>query len=133
LVSQIKEKRLVPFAVNINRGAVHLSERIDELLDITKIELGLIQLNYNTIDLNGLLTDIVDYFKSEAVMNSINLNLDMPESLSQIRADERRIRQVIFNLLNNAFKYTNRGGSITIKAEENNERVFIEITDTDVE
>ncbi len=130
LVQQIKDESLLKFARNINRGALHLSTRIDELVDLAKIELGLIKITCNPVNLNKLLTDIMDYSRPEASMNGQTLVLDIPDNMSRVLADEVRIKQVIFNLLNNAFKYTNRGGTITIKAEEKDGGVVIEVIDT---
>ena len=130
LVSQIKEENLLPFAINVNRGAIHLSTRIDELLELAKMELGLNRIKCNSFNFQKLLTDIVEYSKPEASMNGQTLILDLPDYIPQIWADEGRIKQVIFNLLNNAFKYTNRGGTITIKAKEKNEGIAVEVTDT---
>jgi signal transduction histidine kinase len=117
-------------AQNINQGAYNLNQRIDELLDLARGEVGMLHLNPNPVNSGKLLRGIVDSVKPLARKNNLALNAELPPSLPTIQADEDRLRQVVLNLLNNAFKFTPAGGSVTVKASTDGPYLVVAVQDT---
>lgn len=117
-------------AQNISQGAYNLNQRIDELLDLARGEVGMLHLNPESVDSGRLLRSIVDSVKPLARKNRHILNAELPSSLPVIQADKDRLRQVVLNLLNNAFKFTPAGGSITVKARKDKAYLVVEVQDT---
>ncbi|MBL7125830.1 MAG: PAS domain S-box protein [Dehalococcoidales bacterium] len=117
-------------AQNINQGAYNLNQRIDELLDLARGEVGMLRVNPESMDSGQLLRNIVDNVKPLARKNGHLLHAELPPSLPVIQADEDRLRQVVLNLLNNAFKFTPAGGSITVRARKKEAYLMVEIEDT---
>lgn len=130
LLEELKEKPLLGFVQNIYRGASNLNQRIDELLDLAKGEIGMLQLNPEPVDPMQLLQMIVNNMTPVALRNGQSLSLELPSSLSAVWADEERLRQVVLNLLNNAFKFTPAGGEIILRAKEDGTNLIIEVQDT---
>ncbi len=129
LVSSIREEPLLSFARSINTSAINLSDKIDILLDIARMEVGILQLEYSSVDIQGLLLEIYKNTKIEAEKNELNLLLEIDPDLPVIQCDEERIKQAILNLLNNAFKYTPRNGTVVIKAKKT-QNIIISVIDT---
>ena len=130
LVSELKEEPWTSIAQNIYRGAANLNNRIDELLDLAKGEIGMLQVNPRSLDPLPLLRGIADDMKVVTSSNGQSLRLSLPPSLPPLWADEERLRQVILNLLINASKFTPEGGKITLKAKEKDSSLVVEIQDT---
>ncbi len=130
LTNELTEEPLLSLARNVSRGATNLNNRIDELIDLTKGEIGILKLNIKTIDLSQLLGEVADYVSPIAVRQGQSLVKDWPSSLPLVRADVVRLRQVILNLLNNALRYTPEGGMITLRAREEDNDLIVEVQDT---
>ncbi|MBI4180378.1 MAG: PAS domain-containing sensor histidine kinase, partial [Chloroflexi bacterium] len=110
LVSELHEEPYLSIARNINRGAGNLNKRIDELLDLARIEIGILKVYLNPVDPLPLLRGIADDMTALVSSNGQTLLLDLPSSLAPVWADEERLRQVVLNLLINASKFTPEGG-----------------------
>ncbi|WP_085026690.1 ATP-binding protein [Ensifer aridi] len=94
----------------IKRSADHLSGLIDGLLDISKIEAGKLQVYSNEINIHDFLDQIVDMFRPQAQAKGLAFEHNRAASLPQyVRTDEKRLRQILVNLLSNALKFTERG------------------------
>ncbi len=132
LLEEIKQSGLLrELAQNINQGAYNLNQRIDELLDLARGEVGMLHLNLGAVDSRQLLRNIVASVRPLARKNKLKLNAELPPSLPVVEADEERLRQVVLNLLNNAIKFTPAGGSITVRAREKEEAyLVVEVQDT---
>ncbi len=94
----------------------HLSAVINSVLDLSKIEAGKIELFIEPFDCRGFLEEIVATVQPLVERGSNVLELDFPEDLGMINADQTRLRQVLFNLLSNAAKFT-QGGEIRLEAQ----------------
>jgi len=129
LISELRDERLCNLATNIRRGANNLNVRINELLDIEKSEIGILELNPESVDLLHVVRETVDSVAPMAVRRGQSLNLDVPNSLPWIQADESRIEQVLLNLLNNAIQYTQQDGMIRVKVRTVGDGVLIEVQD----
>jgi len=100
----------------IERSGSHLLELINDILDLAKIEAGQIELDRRSTSVNALCQTSLVFIKQQAFKKRIHLNLDLPANLPQLEVDERRIRQVLINLLNNAVKFTPESGTITLSS-----------------
>lgn len=103
----------------IENESIRLSNMVEDLLDFSKFSIGKIKLNITSIDLTSFLTNIVKYVEPRAVRQNITLKTDFPESSTIIEADEKRIKQVLFNLLDNSMKNTPMKGEIVIGYQVN--------------
>jgi signal transduction histidine kinase/CheY-like chemotaxis protein/purine-cytosine permease-like protein len=94
----------------IRRSAEHLANLIDGLLDISKIEGGLLKLNRDKVQLQDFLDQIVNMFRLQAAAKGIEFRTQWPANLpAYVHTDQKRLRQILINLLSNAIKYTQRG------------------------
>ncbi|MBE7381467.1 MAG: PAS domain S-box protein [Leptolyngbya sp. SIO1E4] len=100
----------------IERSGSHLLELINDILDVAKIEAGQIELDCIPVALEPLCTSSLVFIKQQALKKRIQLKLELSAHLPDLSIDERRIRQVLINLLNNAVKFTSEEGHITLKA-----------------
>ncbi|MCX6012700.1 MAG: PAS domain-containing sensor histidine kinase [Chloroflexi bacterium] len=117
-------------ANNIFRGVNSLNSRIDELLDLAKGELKILQLKRTSVNLSLLLQNIFDEMKVMFEDKGVYLVNKVPQSLPLIQADETRLRQVIQNLINNAYKWTPVGGSVILKAGVKEHHIVVQVQDT---
>jgi len=109
-----------------------LKKIIEDLLDMSRIEQGTLRLHYSLVNLNELLVSSSDFFKKLALEKDINLRYDIPEDEVNIFIDAGRITQVVNNLINNAIKFTEQGGTIRIELKIMETRVRIGVLDTGV-
>ena len=101
----------------IRRSAEHMTSLIDGLLDISKIENGLLRLNRDVVQLPEFLDQIVDMFRPHAGAKGIEFRYSRPPNLpAYVYTDQKRLRQILINLLSNAVKYTEKGFvSLTVR------------------
>lgn len=93
----------------ISRAGKHLLKLINDILDLSKIEAGKMELHVETFDLGAVINDCVDMAGSLATPNNNKIEVRLPDNLPPMTSDVTRVRQVIFNLLSNACKFTENG------------------------
>jgi PAS domain S-box-containing protein len=98
----------------IERSGNHLLELINDILDLSKIEAGQMQLDCIPVTINQLCQSSLAFIKQQAFQKQIQLHVQIQPNLPDLLVDERRIRQVLINLLNNAVKFTLEGGTVTL-------------------
>lgn len=130
LLEELKEEPALSLVRSISKGAHNLNQRIDELLDLARGEVGMLKLNPGPVDPAPLLQEITHHTLPVAQRNSQSLDLELPASLPLVWADEERLRQIVLNLINNAFKFTPAGGNITLRARKDGRNLVIEVQDT---
>jgi len=94
----------------------HLLSLINDILDLSKVEAGKLALEVTDVDLRMLLERSLTMFKEKALKHRIQLSVDIDGIPGTIQADERKLKQVLYNLLANAVKFTPEGGSVTLSA-----------------
>ncbi|MEA5622237.1 response regulator [Nostoc sp. UHCC 0251] len=99
----------------IERSGRHLLELINDILDLSKIESGKLELQLSDISVRSLCDASLALVKQMALKKNIRLSIHVSENLDSIQVDDRRLRQVLINLLSNAVKFTPEGGSVTLK------------------
>ena len=129
LASELKEEPLLSLARNISRGASNLNSRIDELLDLAKGEIGMLQLKTEPLDALQLFREVVEYVSPVASSRGQSLITELPDSLPLVKADKVRLRQIVLNLLNNALNFTPEGGRISLRAGQKDASLVVEVED----
>jgi two-component system CheB/CheR fusion protein len=89
---------------------------IDDLLDLTRVSKGKLQLNFDTVDLNGVVNSAVEICAVDLVGKRLGTSLDLRATRHLVRGDAARLQQVFWNLIKNAIKFTPPGGHITVHA-----------------
>ncbi|HEB26414.1 MAG TPA: GAF domain-containing protein [Porticoccus sp.] len=132
--SNISNEEAQGYIKEIMWAGYHLLDLINEVLDLSRIEAGHLDLQIESIPLNQVLTEcLTQVDASLADQHNITLVNHIDDPGLTILADSRRIRQIFINLLSNAVKYNNEGGSVAIKTEPAGEdRLRIVITDTGI-
>ncbi len=118
------------YVQDIVSGSHTLKDLINNILDLSLVESGALRLELQRIDLHALLTGVAATARDMAAKVGLELKVDCAEDAGQFLGDERRIQQVVFNLLSNAFKYTPSGGTITLSGAIAGEDVQIAVADT---
>jgi len=111
----------------------HLLSLINDILDLSKIEAGKMELGLESVDIGSLLVNSLSIVKEKAHAHQIHLDLQCAENLGSIAADARKLKQVVYNLLSNAVKFTADGGRVILAARQVMEsgKNFLEISVTD--
>jgi GAF domain-containing protein len=117
---------------DIYASGTHLLSLINDILDLSKIEAGRMELELADFHLPTALDNALTLVRERAGRRSIALHTSIDERLGEVRADERKIRQVVLNLLSNAIKFTPEGGSIEIRAVPKDGSVEVSVSDTGV-
>lgn len=119
----------------IGRAGRHLLQLINEILDLSKIEAGKLELNYEQVELALLIRDVVGEAESLAQKNNNKLLVECHIDLGVIRTDPTRLRQIVLNLLSNACKFTQNGTvslDVSRIADGNDDRILIRVADTGI-
>ncbi|HUV90045.1 MAG TPA: HAMP domain-containing sensor histidine kinase [Anaerolineae bacterium] len=106
-------------------------ELIDDVLDMSQIEAGRMRVEREPVGLRDVVFEALDMVRPLVRENEIELGADVPEDLPAVLVDRARVQQVLLNLLNNARRFTERGG-ITVQAALEGERVRVTVADTGV-
>lgn len=100
----------------IQAAAEDLAKTIDDILDFAAIEADTIDLELGDVDVFPLLDETLEHVSGKAAENNIELAFDCPEDIGMIRADEKRIKQIVYNMLANALRFTKPGGRVELGA-----------------
>ena len=122
------------YVVEIVDSGKHLLSLINDILDLSKIEAGKMELDFSEVKIADLLQNSLVMIKEKALDHNISLDLQIAENVDgmKIKADERRLKQVMFNLLSNSAKFTPDGGAITISARKEEKGLTISVSDTGI-
>jgi signal transduction histidine kinase len=111
------DERYAAYAADINRSGVHLLEVINDILDISRIEAGTVELNEEAFEPARVIKSCIDLVRDRAKDGGIDIELDAPDELPPLKADQGKLKQILSNLLSNALKFTPSGGRITVSAQ----------------
>jgi signal transduction histidine kinase len=117
---------------DIYASGTHLLSLINDILDLSKIEAGRMELELTDFDLPTALDNALMLVRERAGRRTITLQMSVDERVGEVRADERKIRQVVLNLLSNAIKFTPEGGRIEVGAVPKEGFVEVSVSDTGV-
>jgi signal transduction histidine kinase len=131
MFGELNDKQL-EYQRDILTSGQHLLSLINDILDLSKVEAGRMELEVGTFSLREALDNGLTMLKERAGRHGITLSLEIDPGLDQIEADERKVKQVVFNLLSNAVKFTPDGGRVGISARPLDGEVEIAVRDTGV-
>jgi len=123
----IKQKKILESG---KKNLERLIRLVTNLLDLSKIEAGKVQMKKEQFDIMPLMDEILTTYEGEISKKKSTLKKDVPQDIGSIWADRDKLSEVIINLLNNAIKYTPTKGNIAVKLEGGKEEVRFEISDT---
>ena len=130
----VRTKTGEQFLVKILNHASRLSKLVSELLELSRLELGDIELKRSPYHLNAFYEPISDLFEPLLEASGLVLKWEIPEELPKVNVDQQLFMQVFVNLIDNAIKYTPDGGTITVSAETDTSNIFegLDITSEEV-
>ena len=113
----------------MERHSDRLNALVEDVLSLARLESPGTQLDLAEVDLAELLPAIMRDWEKRFAARQLKSQLDVPENLPLLKADESRLQEVIYNLLDNAVKYSQPGGTISLRAEVRGDRVRISVAD----
>jgi len=137
----IKDEQLGPigndrykeYVGDIQNGAQHILALVNDLLDLSKIEAGKLDLDFGAVNLNDVMQQSATVLQPEANRDKVIIRTSLPAHVPPVVADEKSLRQIILNVLSNAVKYTRPGGQVIASTRiEDNGEVTLTIRDTGV-
>jgi signal transduction histidine kinase len=131
MFGELNEKQ-AEYTDDILSSGRHLLSLINEILDLSKVEAGRMELEVATFDLPLAIDNARTFVRERATKHGINLDVTVDERLGDFVGDERKIKQILLNLLSNAVKFTPEGGRIGINAKQADGSVEISVSDTGI-
>ncbi len=131
MFGEINEKQ-AEYLRDILESGQHLLSLINDILDLSKIEAGRMELELTDFHLPSAIENALILMRERAARRGITLGHAIDERLGMMRADERKVKQVLLNLLSNALKFTPEAGRVDVRAEMQSEMAEISVTDTGV-
>lgn len=120
----------VDYVGHIHQSGEHLLSLISDILDVSAVEAGRITLSERDLDLAEVLSQCLALVRGRADERDIGVELAVPDSLPRLHADERRVKQVVINLLGNAVKFTPNGGRVAVSAAVSDDGMTVTVSDT---
>jgi PAS domain S-box-containing protein len=119
---------------NVLVSGRHLLQLVNDILDISKVEAGRMDLAYELTPIGAIVDVVRGVIQAVATKKGINLEVSVPDDLPEVQVDPGRIKQVLYNLISNAIKFTPRGGVVRLSArvESDSGHLVIEVADTGV-
>ncbi|MEM8839009.1 MAG: ATP-binding protein [Pseudomonadota bacterium] len=128
-----ENKQYLEYARDIHTSGTHLVSLVNDLLDLSKIEAGKLDLSFSAVALNPIIQECVAIMQPDANRQRIILRTSLLDELPPVVADARSIRQIALNLLSNAVKFTDAGGQVIISTMlEDNGEVTLRVRDTGI-
>jgi signal transduction histidine kinase len=131
MFGELNEKQL-DYLKDIHESGRHLLSLINDILDLSKIEAGRMELELSTFHLPTALSNAMTLVRERAQRHAIELSLQVDERLGEFRADERKFKQIVLNLLSNAVKFTPDGGRVDVSATKYDSRIEVAVRDTGI-
>jgi signal transduction histidine kinase len=125
-------ERQAEYVRDIRDSGRHLLELINEILDLSKVEAGRMELEPAWLSLPGLLDSGLALVRERAVRQALVVSLDVGDGVGEVWADEVKLKQVVVNLLTNAVKFTPSGGAVDVRAWAEGDEVVVTVRDTGV-
>ncbi|MGH8676308.1 MAG: ATP-binding protein [Burkholderiales bacterium] len=129
MFGELNEKQ-ADYVNDIHASGKHLLSLINDILDLSKIEAGRMDLELSDFHLPATLETAITLVRERAMRHAIALSLEVAPDIGVIRADERKVKQVMLNLLSNAVKFTPEGGAVRVGAKLNGQAIEVSVADT---
>ena len=131
MFGEVNEKQ-AEYLKDIHESGRHLLSLINDILDLSKIEAGRMELELSTFHLPTALGNAMTLIRERAQRHGIQLEMDVDENLGQFTGDERKFKQIMLNLLSNAVKFTPDGGRVAVVAKNGAGKIEIAVRDTGI-
>ncbi|HTP45580.1 MAG TPA: ATP-binding protein, partial [Casimicrobiaceae bacterium] len=131
LFGDLNEKQ-ADYLNDIHSSGKHLLTLINDILDLSKVEAGRMELEVSTFDLASAVSNAMTLVRERAQRHGIALGQQVDAKLDNITADERKFKQILLNLLSNAVKFTPDGGRIDVSAQREDSNAVISVHDTGI-
>lgn len=129
----VDNPKYIEYSKDILSSGEHLLELINDILDVSAIEAGKVELVEEVIDIPEIVRSCLYLIQQRANDAEISIGIDLQEELPALRADERRVKQILINLLSNSVKFTPRGKDIKVASQLNLEGgLVLSVTDTGI-
>jgi signal transduction histidine kinase len=121
------------YATDIHGSGTHLLALINDILDLSKAEVGRVEMNDTLVDLGSVISNSLGMIRTRADEAAIRVAVELPSDLPLLYADERKLNQILLNLLSNAVKFTPNGGTVSIAvAEDVSGDLIMTVSDTGI-
>jgi len=131
LFGDVNEKQ-EDYLRDIHASGKHLLGLINDILDLSKVEAGRMELDLATFDVAAAMSNAMTLVRERAQRHNVTLRMDCDPALGQVTADERKVKQILVNLLTNAVKFTSDGGSVDVSARREPDAIVIAVRDTGI-
>jgi signal transduction histidine kinase len=130
MLGPLGNPRYREYAYDIRQSGAHLLSVINDILDLSKIEAGRVELDEETFDPAEAITATLRIVRERAEQRHVALSAPPAKLATKLRADERKLKQILLNLLSNAVKFTPEGGSVKVTTERGPDGLVISVSDT---
>jgi signal transduction histidine kinase len=120
------------YAEIINKSGNHLLSLINDLLDMSKLDAGKLELHFESIEILKVIIDCVRGVETQASKSHVGISINLYDSINCLRGDDKRLHQMLLNLLSNALKFTPEGGEIRVCAFRRGESIAISVSDSGI-
>jgi PAS domain S-box-containing protein len=126
-------EKYLGYAGDIHRSGRHLLELVNDVLDLSKLEAGKLELHESELSVVDLAEDCIALLRSRAQEGRLRLVCDVPQALPLLKADPRAVKQLLLNFLSNAIKFTPEEGEVRLQARlDPRERLVLSVSDTGI-
>ncbi len=129
---ELDEQRVRQTSQIIGRQVKHMTDLVDDLLDVSRVTSGLVELESAPLDINQMIAEAIEQAAPIVRSRRHRLALQLTPDTTLVMGDRKRLVQVLANLLNNAAKYTDEGGQITVQSKAIGTQVMVEIIDNGI-
>lgn len=123
------EPRICQTSSIISRQVKHMSRLIDDLLDVSRVTRGLVKLKLATVDFRDVVTGALDQTRPLVLEKSHQVQVELPDTPVHVRGDQTRLVQSVANIVNNAAKYTQKGGQLALSLQAQDGRMVLRVRD----
>ena len=128
ILLQSEDEKTLHLAEKIKDSGLYLTRMIEEILDLDRIDAGKVRLDMEDIAMNDLVSDVASAWYPRLPKN-ISLRCDFDFGIDVVRCDPTRVKQILTNLLDNAVKYSSRGGLLTVRTQKNTNDIWVSVKD----
>jgi signal transduction histidine kinase len=125
-------ERQLKYMNNISISGRHLLGLINDILDLSKVEAGKMELHYSGFSIGSVFDEVKSTLSPLAMVKSLKMDFNMDHDIGNIQADRNRLIQILYNLISNAVKFTPKGGSISVFCKKSGNRVIFSVKDTGI-
>jgi two-component system cell cycle sensor histidine kinase PleC len=129
MLGPLGTKKYIGYARDISNSAEHLLGIINDILDVSKLEAGKLDLADETVDVAKAVRDLMHLVEERARSTEVMIDTDMQPELPQLRADGRKLKQILLNLITNAVKFSKPGGVVTVRGSCAEGRIVLAVAD----